>query len=145
MDSAGPVLAQEQCGRNQVGQLSWYQRVAWKTWLLAAFWLAAFAATHMPKVPQAVGHVSDKTWHFATYATLACLLSWVWESRFAKIWTHSAIVIGTLATYAAIDEVLQIPVGRQCDFHDWVADMIGATCGCLAFHVAQRTWRWFRK
>lgn len=110
--------------------------------LLATFWLACFVATHLPKVPQAVGRVSDKTWHFAAYGVLAYLLSWALTTRFKGVLKCYLIAMAILATYAAIDEVLQIPVGRRCDLDDWIADMIGALCGCALLHLVLWLWRW---
>lgn len=103
--------------------------------LLASFWLSVFIATHLPKVPRALGRVSDKTLHFVAFAILGYLLSWVLFGRTKSFANHALTVIAIIAVYAAVDELLQIPVGRVCDFQDWVADMIGAAVGLGLFHL----------
>lgn len=123
-------------------QQKWYRTLTWPTLLLAAYWLACFIATHLPKVPSAVEAVSDKTWHFVAYSILSVLLAWALSRRYRGVFYHSGVVMGIIAVYGVIDEVLQIPVGRHCDLHDWMADMIGAICGCAAFHIANGLWQW---
>lgn len=101
----------------------WWRRLTGLA--LGGYWLLMFAATHYPKPEQISPQVSDKLLHFAAYAVLTALvvaalaahgrLGWRWLG-----WT----VLGT-AVYGALDELLQIPVGRHCDFWDWVADMSG--------------------
>jgi VanZ family protein len=110
------------------------QKIPWKILLLSGFWTAVFIATHLPRVPRVVGKVSDKTLHFAAFAILGFLLSWVLASRHKNVWRHAFFVLLIIAIYGAIDELLQIPVGRHCDFRDWIADMVGATAGLLLFH-----------
>lgn len=109
--------------------------ISWKILLLASFWLSVFVATHLPKVPRALGRVSDKTLHFAAFAILGYLLSWVLYSRIKGIANHGLTILAIIAVYGAVDELLQIPVGRVCDFQDWVADMIGASMGLGLFHL----------
>lgn len=108
--------------------------ISWKILLLASFWLSVFVATHLPRVPRALGRVSDKTLHFAAFAILGYLLSWVLYSRIKGFANHALTIVAIIAVYGAVDELLQIPVGRVCDFQDWVADMIGGTVGLALFH-----------
>lgn len=111
-------------------------RFLWKDWTLISFWLLAFIATHLPKVPQAIRPVSDKTLHSVSFLILATLLSWVLHGRIAGTLRHGATVLLIIALYGAVDELLQIPVGRHCDFYDWIADMLGGIFGLLLFHAA---------
>jgi VanZ family protein len=111
--------------------------ISWKALLLTIFWLSVFIATHLPKVPRAIGKVSDKTLHFAAFAILGYLLTWVLFSRHREFVRLATLVLAIIAIYGAVDELLQIPVGRRCDFWDWVADMIGAAVGLGLFHFAR--------
>jgi len=43
-----------------------------------------------------------------------------------------------LATYGAVDELLQIPVGRTCDIADWVFDLLGGSLGVLTIAMLDR-------
>ncbi|MCA9075823.1 MAG: VanZ family protein [Planctomycetaceae bacterium] len=98
--------------------------------ILGVYWVNMFLVTHVnlqppgPSVPDA-----DKIAHFVGYCGLGTLLSlWVVVSRRLTL----KVILGTLltiATYGLADELLQIPVGRDCDVRDWVADMLGASCG----------------
>lgn len=108
--------------------------ISWKALLLTIFWLSVFVATHLPRLPRSIGRVSDKTLHFTAFAILGYLLSWVLFSRMRGVLRHGGMVLSIIAIYAALDELLQIPVGRRCDFWDWIADMIGAACGLTLFH-----------
>lgn len=110
---------------------------SWKTLVLGAFWVTVFVATHLPRLPRAVGRVSDKTLHFAAFAVLGYLLSWVLASRSRSVVLHALTVLAIIAIYGAVDELLQIPVGRRCDFYDWVADMLGATGGLAVFNLGR--------
>ncbi len=98
--------------------------------ILLVYWLALFVSTHIP-VPadllRAPG--SDKIAHFLAYAGLALLFGlWVrrtpWGSQL-----HPLAAFLALAAWAALDELLQIPVNRTADPLDWVADAAGILVG----------------
>lgn len=98
--------------------------------ILCVYWVSMFLGTHVdieppgPDLPD-----SDKVMHFLGYCGLATLLSlWVAFSTRLTLRTVVAILL-TIGVYGAIDELLQIPVGRNCDAWDWVADMLGASLG----------------
>ena len=98
--------------------------------VLAAYWVAMFLGTHVdiappgPEVPN-----SDKVVHFLGYCGLATLFAfWVATERRLTLKVVLGIML-TLAAYALFDELSQIPVGRECDVMDWVADMLGASLG----------------
>lgn len=109
------------------------RRLQWKDWALISFWLLAFIATHLPKVPKAMKPVSDKTLHSVSFTILAGLLSWVLHGRVRGAIQHGVCVLLIIAVYGALDELLQIPVGRHCDFYDWLADMRGGIIGLTLF------------
>lgn len=98
--------------------------------MLGVYWCVMFLATHVSissegrAIPGA-----DKVVHFVGYGVLGLLLSlWVALRRplTAKV---VIVVLATISLYGIIDELLQIPVGRDCDPMDWLADLLGASCG----------------
>jgi VanZ family protein len=109
-----------------------------KTWaltLLVVYWLALFVSTHVPLAPQAIlpKNVSDKLLHLTAYGGLAFLICLNWSLRRPLGWRQAAIVLALVAGFGALDEVTQIPVGRDCDLVDWTADVTGATVGVGLF------------
>ena len=113
---------------------------------LAGFWIAIFTATHMP-ISTTIGppDCGDKIAHFSGYLILAFLLATTWQLA-GGILTRRHLVFVWLAViaYGAFDEVTQIPVGRDCEFLDWVADAAGAATGLLLFVAARHVIaRWF--
>ena len=103
------------------------------------YWLTMFWATHAPRV-EAVQQLpaTDKQLHFSGYFVLGLLLPF-WRfpvppmtlRRTVRLWC-------VVALYGAIDELLQIPVGRSAEVLDWTADAIGAAGGVLV--AAAATW-----
>ena len=104
---------------------------------LAGFVLILLIATHLP--PKSVllppeEHGLDKVLHFSAYATLACLLATAWQLASGILtgrhlrWVWCAVVV-----FGALDEITQIPVGRDCSIWDWTADAVGAAAGLCAF------------
>ena len=118
--------------------------ISWKIGLLTSFWMAAFIGTHLPKVPNAITRVSDKTLHCLAFVILAALLSWVLQDRVQGWLRHAVLVLVTLSIYGAVDELLQIPVGRHCDVWDWVTDVIGTVLGLILFHLLRLLYHRYR-
>jgi VanZ family protein len=106
--------------------------------VLVVYWIALFAATHVPAVhpPLALVH-ADKMAHAGMYAVLALLLAVAWSQRAWVSWRAILAVFALLAIYGVLDEVTQPMVGRSADVLDWLADMAGAIGG-LAIFVAAR-------
>ena len=94
--------------------------------ITAIYWLALFVATHLPpaRVPR-LG-VSDKISHFAGYAVLAALLLLSLRAKEISLRASAWWAVAICLIYAAIDEYLQIFVGRHSSFDDWFADAAGA-------------------
>lgn len=100
--------------------------------LLALYWPLAFLLTHMPMDDVDEWDLPlDKIFHFGSFGLISFLLTgalglwrgWHWK------WVPTAIVIA--AVYGVIDELTQIPFGRQADVRDWIADVSGATLGAI--------------
>jgi VanZ family protein len=93
---------------------------------LAAYWLTIFTITHMPPRNLPKLGVSDKVEHFVAYGVLGTLLYltvWAFRPEFRFTWL---LVIVVAMCYGAADEWLQLAVGRDCDFRDWLADTGGS-------------------
>lgn len=117
-----------------------------KTWalaLLVVYWLALFAGTHVPRAQQVLlpKNVSDKLLHLTAYGGLAMLICLNWSLRRTLTWRHGVIVLALVAGFGALDEVTQIPVGRDCELLDWTADITGATAGVGLFLLAGSVFR----
>jgi VanZ family protein len=119
--------------------------MTWKKTILlatAGYWLVLFVLTHVPVRSAPSVSVNDKVAHFVAYFILAGLLYfaiWMYQPARRGIgW----IVLGVAMIYGAVDEVLQIPVGRSCELGDWLADVAGAGAMVLLIgtirHVAGR-------
>ncbi|MDB5389893.1 MAG: VanZ like family protein [Planctomycetaceae bacterium] len=116
----------------------WHAWLRWRYLLLAGFWLGMFIGTHLPKVPQPLRKISDKTMHGSGFAFLAYLLTWATYRKPMSATRHWIFILTSIAVYGALDELLQIPVGRHCDFNDWLADMAGAFVGLSMFYLGLR-------
>ena len=96
-------------------------------WILcAAYWVALFTLTHLPRVPVIGPPMRDKVAHLLAYGVLAGVLYltvWASGSR-AKRAAYSVVAVTVL--YGAMDELTQPLVGRSCELYDWVADAAGA-------------------
>jgi VanZ family protein len=108
--------------------------------LFVLCWCAMFAATHMPmpKV-EAAPQNTDKVVHLVMYASFAFLLA-LWLSV-RKPWTRKTLlmVFGTATLYAALDEILQIPLeSRSADVWDFVMDLLGAAIGLAMMSAVHR-------
>ncbi len=110
--------------------------------MLLGYWVLIFTGTHVPMRHVAgMGHNGDKILHFTAYAGLAWLLGvWFW-ARGRKGWRVSLMVFAVAALYGGIDELLQIPVGRNADVADWLADCGGAAVGLAMLALTQALWR----
>jgi VanZ family protein len=106
---------------------------------LAALWLTLFTLTHIPVPPHTpIDQLGDKFEHFTAYAGLAFMIAATWELAVGRLNTRHLVIVWMVVTiYGALDEITQIPVGRDCEFGDWVADTSGALLGIAAFLVAR--------
>lgn len=102
---------------------------------LTIYWLAMFIGTHVPRVPPIHGlEPSDKVLHFLAFTGLAVLMATAWMTKTVLInWRHYCIMFIIAAIYAALDELLQTPVGRDCSLFDWYADVAGTIFGLIVY------------
>ena len=115
----------------------------WFLTVLICYWISEFVGTHVPKVPEFIEEVSDKTMHFMAYTGLALLLALTAASFRSLKTRHLLWLLLVIAIYATIDELLQIPVNRSASPADWAADMLGALVGLAAFLVLRGVGRWW--
>lgn len=100
------------------------------TIVAATYWLALFAATHVPVVPEALQQPGADKWaHTAAYAGLSFLLAARQATATSLTWKVAARVLLLVAVYGIVDELTQIPVGRHAELGDWLADLRGALVG----------------
>lgn len=121
-------------------EIPWLRKLAVAA--LACYWVALFIATHLP---QSVGiplEQSDKSVHLVAYCGLALLLCFVWWLRRPFGRWQAIAVLAILALYGAADEITQIPVGRHCDFFDWLADVSGTLIALAIFFTATAIYAW---
>src|SRR5258708_4472319 len=105
--------------------------------VLGAYWLALVIGTHVPRPPQVIlVGTSDKVLHLGAYAGLAFFFCWNVFLRRAIGWRTLAGAWLAATVFGAVDELTQIPVGRECDFFDWTADALGALAGIAIFLAA---------
>jgi VanZ family protein len=109
----------------------------WVAAALLAYWCLIFTLTHVPIVPTGLPAHSDKVAHLLMYLGLGFLLAW---------WFHLAGRVGLrlfvtalfiAAIYYALDELLQVPVGRTADIRDALADCAGAIIGFACFLITR--------
>ncbi|HJZ83620.1 MAG TPA: VanZ family protein [Polyangia bacterium] len=102
-----------------------------------AWMVLIFIGSSIPahKLPQVWVFSYDKVLHALEYSILGGLTARAAGGRGA------AVLAGALfaSIYGASDEFHQLFVrGRNCDWHDWVADTVGGSVGALAVWVAKR-------
>ena len=109
------------------------------TLVVAVYWLALFTATHIPRIPRGLQMPgADKWQHTLAYAGLAFLLTFRGGWKRPLTWKLVLTVAGVVIGYGALDELTQIPVGRDAEWLDWLADCAGTTLGIGLFAA----WRW---
>ena len=99
--------------------------------LLILYWIALFAATHMP-LPAGIDLTAnrDKLLHVAAYAALAFLGGVAAMPFFQSSYLRLMLVAGVMLLYGVIDEGGQMFVpGRVGDIWDWLADALGVFLG----------------
>lgn len=104
---------------------------------LVVYWIILFTLTTIPadKMPQLFAN-QDKVEHLLAYFVLAFLLAFTLSfQNKIKLLSSRAVLFTVIfvAAYGALDELHQMFIpGRECDFYDWLSDLIGGSLGALA-------------
>ena len=106
-------------------------------WLVTAlYWVVLFALTHTRPVHIIRGPSNDKLQHFLAYFVLGCLLGvTLWVARPARRKMVPLLVVAIGAAYGVFDELTQIPVGRDAEVLDWLADLSGSAAAAAIVAV----------
>ncbi len=124
-------VLQQRAGRNRL-----------LTVVLVIYWLGMFLGTHMPHPPRLTESDGvDKWMHFGAYLGLSLLLTSVLVLRRPASGLLVIKIVAILAAVGAFDEITQLLVGRDCEFLDWCADVIGAALGSsliVGFAIVRR-------
>jgi len=105
--------------------------------MLVIYWLLLFIGTHIPPkqgILPNLGHM-DKLLHFSAYTGLAFLGAVVFAYRSTYRLLAYALLLATGMLYGMVDELSQIPVGRDAAWGDWFADVAGLITGLIAAAV----------
>lgn len=107
--------------------------------LAIVYFVALFIGTHIPMDSSEIApSVSDKLVHFSAYAGLTVLVLAGWELTIGRLEPKHYFAVWLAGVlYGVFDEVSQTPVGRSCDMNDWIADVLGITCGLIAFRLCR--------
>ena len=105
---------------------------------LLFYWILLFVGTHIP-ANAVLGklYASDKVLHAAAFAGLAFLMAWAIPTDRSRIHKNTVFAAFVCVIYAAVDEILQIPVGRTADWKDFVADCVGVCVGLGTYTIAR--------
>jgi len=112
--------------------------------ILAVYWLLVFTSTHIPRSYQEKIKGHDITLHLLAYLILTLLY---WLTRYHKTRPNGREfkLYGTIiliAAYAAVDELSQILVQRNCSFNDWLSDMAGCALALGFLYILRRRYHW---
>lgn len=107
--------------------------------VLVGYVLVLVGATHWPSEMRGI-HVNyfDKLVHFSAFSLLGWLTAWALELEKRGTYATAVVLLFAIALFAAVDELTQPYVGRQCDPLDWVADLTGALAGIVVFTAFAR-------
>ncbi len=117
---------------------------------LVVYWVFLFIGTHLPAdrifIPL---HLSDKVLHVIAFAGLSFLIAWAVPTNDAKLYRNTFVAALIAVVYAALDELLQIPVGRTADWLDFAADCVGVSIGLGSYTfvralILRAEWEFFR-
>ncbi|MCA9269013.1 MAG: VanZ family protein [Planctomycetales bacterium] len=109
---------------------------------LMLYWALLFVATHVPNLQIGDSRYHfDKAAHLVAYAALAWMGAAVLHLRGHSFALSCAVMLGVVAVYGAVDEILQPWFSRTADIADWVADVCGAVLGLAVYSVTFRPLR----
>jgi VanZ family protein len=115
-------------------------------WIAIIIYGCLSPASSLPKVPLFVIPYFDKFVHFTLFFGLGILLiRHLIVINLLK--THKAVIVGFLLTIllAIATELLQniLPINRDADFFDFLADFAGIACSIISIRLFNE-YRWFR-
>lgn len=118
---------------------NWLRR--WSGVALLVYFTALVTGTHLPH-PEALISIecNDKWLHFGVYFGLAFLMATRLSATggLRPVTRRALLAIWSLAAFTGVvDELTQLLPGinRQCEFADWLADIVGAACGLFAWQL----------
>jgi VanZ family protein len=113
----------------------------WSGVVLLVYLTALITGTHLPHPDELFPVQSnDKLLHLGAYFGLAFLMATrLWTLR-PVTWRATLAIGGLVALTGIVDELTQLLPGinRHCEFLDWLADVTGAVCGLLVWHLCRR-------
>ena len=110
--------------------------------LAVVYFLLLATATHWPQLSTHDFTLSDKVMHLGAYFLLTVIVLLGWELTIGQLEPKHFFAVWLAGTlYGVVDEILQVPVGRDCDVHDWVADVLGLVLGIAAYVAGRKLWR----
>lgn len=120
----------------------WPQRTSGVVLLI--YLAALLTGTHLPH-PEVIIPIegNDKWLHFSAYFGLAFLMATRLQTL-RPVTRRATLAIWSLAALTGIvDELTQLLPGinRHCEFYDWLADIAGAACGLMTWHLLLGWWK----
>lgn len=110
--------------------------------LAVVYFLVLATATHWPQVSTEGVEISDKVLHLGAYFLLTVMVLAGWELTIGRLEPKHFFAVWMAGTlYGIVDEYLQVPVGRDCDVHDWFADVLGVVLGIVVYNAARSALR----
>ncbi len=116
----------------------------WRRWCGPVLWLyliVQLVGTHIPNPEGLLPVVTNDKWlHSSLYFGLVFLAATRHSINKDVTWRIMLGIWGVAALLGALDEVTQmIPgINRHADVADWIADICGAACGLLVWHIIRR-------
>lgn len=110
---------------------------------LLAYLTALVTGTHLPHPEVLIPVESNDKWlHFGAYFGLAFLMATRRQTRRPVTRSATLAIWGLVACIGVVDELTQqLPgINRQCEFADWLADITGAICGLMTWHLLRYWW-----
>lgn len=102
--------------------------------VLLVYLTALVTGTHLPHPEDLISIQGNDKWlHFGAYFGLAFLMATRLQTL-RPVTRRALLAIWSLAACTGcVDELTQMLPGinRQCEFADWLADIVGAACGLL--------------
>jgi len=92
--------------------------------------LIFYLSSESEPLPAVTERVWDKALHFSAYAVLGAMFYRAFRGERCSIATAIVLAIVATSLYGASDEWHQSFVAlRHSDYHDWIADTLGAVVG----------------